>query len=401
MLNLLKALRYLVFVVFVICNAIIASVAVWNLSIVESIAIDASAKQISSYLIFVGASGLSLIFPVIFFELYGKNVFVGRVWFELLWVCVFFVMELAGAAAITGQSSAQVCNSVSGGLQNPSFSQDSPCASTQVLQAFTWICTILLLGYFVLLVVSAIIRQREDPTIWHCSVRKFPWLNGRRNLKSVPTSPSLPRFRSQTPVIAAPRPRRLAIMREAILSYRSGLSSEYEVEHYQPQPHAAPEPVPANNRPVPPIPLAMASPPPLIRQQTQQAQQRQGPTLSTPFYPSYVRTAIDPTPQAPPPAQLGQIRRLPPSPPPLGDWPRLDATSRPPRIKRKPLPPVVPPASYSFNAPALSAALQPLASSPTRSRPTGPRRRSSSGEEHRPSHLDLSQISSFHTRGHS
>lgn len=98
MLNPLKFLRYLVFgkvllcgkltynthhvfiVVFVICNAIITSVAVWNLSILQVIAADGTAspsalvkaegcisvvaKDISSYLMFVGASGLVVIFIV-------------------------------------------------------------------------------------------------------------------------------------------------------------------------------------------------------------------------------------------------------------------------------------------------------------------------------------------------
>ncbi|KAF8969977.1 hypothetical protein BDZ97DRAFT_176945 [Flammula alnicola] len=277
-------------------------------------------------------------------------------------------------------------------------------------------------------------------------------MNGQSALKSTPASPSIPRFRPQsTPIIAAPRPRRISAIRNAILSYRSGLSLEYEIEHYQ-----APEPVAeldtSNDRPVPPVPAAAPSPPPLqpVRQSTQQQQ----PVFSTPFYHSAVQTAIEDQPQhrpqPPPPAQLGQIRRLPPSPPPLGDWPRLDATSRP-RTKRKPLPhplpepepepqpqiplrsqPLPQPRRQSWQLPppsqpqpqpqprpqphpvsqsslhaldahaaALTAALQPLASQSTswRSKPSGPRRRSSSIDDNRPPHLDLSNISSFRSPG--
>ncbi|CAA7271797.1 unnamed protein product [Cyclocybe aegerita] len=349
MFNLLKFLRYLVFLVFVVCNAVIASAAVWNLGIVEGLLLGSPtpAKQIDAYLIFVGASGLFLIFPILFFQLYGKDVFLGRVWFELLWVGLFWMMELAGAAAVTSQSS--VCNTPTGNL----FIQvvhESPCPSAQVLQAFTWICAILLLGYFTLLSILSFVKSKEDPTIWHCSVHRFPWMNGLRSLKSVPTSPTsptLPRFRSKTPVIAAPRPQRVNNLANAFLAYRSGLSSEYEIEYFQPD--AQPVSGQVSERPMPPVPAELVSRSSQIRHTTEQAQETQQPIISTPFYHSVVQTAIDknqPTSSsvvAPPqPAQLGQIRRLPASPPPLGNWPRLDATQRP-YTKRKPLPLPQPP----------------------------------------------------------
>jgi len=287
----------------------------------------------------------------------------------------------------------------------------------------------IVLGYFTLLFVLTMVKRREDSSIWHYNVRKFPLTKGQA-LKSAPTSPSLPRFHGQPPVIAAPRPRRIAAIREAILSYRSGLSSEYQIEHYQ-TPNLPPIAAPAQstqNWPAPPPPVHAP-----VQQQT---------VSSTPFYHTSVQLAIeDQQPQPPPPVQQVQVRRLPPSPPPLGDWPRLDAASRP-RTKRKPLPPVQveqgpptqprsaaglqprlelrrpqpphlqsqpqqPPsqsrrpaapnptsASYTFDAPALSAALQPLESQPTRSnfRPSGPRKLS---DDRRPAPLDLSSISTF------
>lgn len=313
------------------------------------------------------------------------------------------------------------------------------------------------LGYLTLLFVLTIVKRREDSSIWHYDVRKFPLEKGQA-LKSAPPSPSLPRFRAQSPVIAAPRPRRIAAIREAILSYRSGLSLEYDIEHYQ-TPDLAPAAAPAQRTqewtalPEPPSPPAPIHAP--VHQQ---------PIFSTPFYHTSVQLAIeDQQPQPPPPALQSQIRRLPPSPPPLGDWPRLDAASRPRTEKRKPLPqplpssqvepepPIqsrsravprlqpqlqphhsppprrqsrsrpqpssqsrqqpVPPlsasiptsASYTFDAPALSAALQPLASQPTswksNSRPSGPRRPSDSINGGRPPPLDLSNISSFRSPG--
>jgi hypothetical protein len=309
------------------------------------------------------------------------------------------------------------------------------------------------LGYFTLLFVLTMVKRREDSSIWHYNVRKFPLVNCQA-LKSAPASPSLPRFHGEPPVIAAPRPRRIAAIRQAILSYRSGLSLEYDIEHYQ-----TPDLPPAAARTQKTQKLsALPSPPPPVH-----APVHQQPVFSTPFYHTAVQVAIEDQQLQPlPPVQQSQIRRLPPSPPPLGDWPRLDAASRPRTAKRKPLPQPLPPAqvepeppiqsrsgavprlqprlqlhhsppqpqprsrpqpptqsrhqpvpqltapnptsaSYVFDAPALSAALQPLASQPTpwraNSRPSGPRRPSDSINDGRPPPLDLSSISSFRSPG--
>jgi hypothetical protein len=376
MLNPLKFLRYFVFGIFVISNAIITSVAVWNLSIVELIT-DVVAKEISSYLIFLGALGLVVIFTVLFFDLYGKNVFLCKVWFELLWVGLFAIIELAGAAAITAQSNSQTCSS------NLSI---SPCASTQVLQAFTWICAILLFGYVALLFVATIVKYRDDHTIWHCTVRDFPWVNSYHHAhharRSIPaSSASLPRFRTEVPILAAPRPRRIIAIPETILSYRSGLSLDYEIEHYQPPAQTATD-----------LGLSISSvaatlSPTRIPLQPQQTPQKPGPAVSTPFYPSHVQIAINSDLQQPSSAHLNQARRPSPlpSPPPLGDWPRRDAVSQPLRAKRKPVTPI----PYTFTMPAAVQQRQPLATPTTRSRPSGPRRRSISGQNDRPPNLDL------------
>jgi len=315
MLNLLKILRYFVFVVFVICNAIIISVAVWNLSIVEAIFVDTTAKMVDGYLIFLGTSGLLLIFPILFFELYGKDVFLGRVWFELLWVVLFSLMDLVGAAVTTAHSGSQNCDSAV--LAYLTSIQESPCPSSQVLQAFTWICTILLLGYLTLLCILTMVMRREDPSIWHHSVHKFPLMKSQA-LKSTPASPSLPTFHRQS--IVAPRPRRIAALREAILSYRSGLSLEYDVEPYR-TPDLAPARMSQMWSTLPSSSLPILTSP------------QQQPVLATPFYHTSVQTAIEHQPQLPLQAQQSQPRQLPPSPPPLGDWPQLDATSRPRNVK--------------------------------------------------------------------
>lgn len=355
------------------------------------------AKVTSSYLIFLGASGLVVIFAVIFCDLYGKDVFLGRVWFELLWVSLFLIMELAGAAAITAQSNSQTCSSTFSNL----LVQVSPCAPTQVLQAFTWICAILFLGYYTLLFISAIVKYRDDHTIWRRSVRNFPWLSSHRSSKNLAASSALPRFHTQVPIIVAPRPRRIINIREPVLSYRSGLGLDYEIEHYQPTTQAEVDLDPSADNSISPLPSTLpvtVSPTRIL--QPQQVLQKPGSTVSTPFYPTHVQTAISPGLQLPSTAYLGQARRAP-SPPPLGEWPRRDAISQPARVKRQPvtrnLPP--PPEPYSFTTPAALRQRQPPATLPIRSRPSGPRLRSNSGENLRPPNVDLSS-SLYSSRGY-
>lgn len=568
MLNLLQSLRFFIFGAFVICSAIITSVAVWNLSIVQSIASAATAKQVDAYLIFVGASGLLLIFPIVFCELASKHVFLVRLWFELLWVGSYWVMLLIGAAIITAQSNSQLCDSITGNPPFPSFtsSEQSPCASSQVLQAFTWISAILLLGYFILLSILAYVQYKDDSTILQCRVHRFPVAHKHHTLKSGPTSPLRAGFRAQSPpVIAAPTPLRIANLREAILrNHRANQSRDYQVEHEQGDP-SIPDATNDGHRFSGQtgaftsndghmigsqaghvtssdghtfaihLPQSSTSPPPLqplrFGQQKQTTEQpgslpplqplRHGqqpapqPTYSSPLYHNSVKTAINTaalkTPQAALLSSQPQSSSLPepPSPPPLGDWPRVDALSRP-RTKRKPLPkpsdvapapqaewpsqgnshtqhhgvpqespsrmnsmtqgtsplqhnpqsegpsrmnsqmqgtsrqrsshapegpsrvhsqtqgsrpqpsapplargqsqtralprqppPPTQPGQYTFDAPALVAALQPIAAQPTswRSKPTGPRRPSTSIDDGRPIPLDLGNISSFHHAG--
>jgi len=404
MLNIFKIVRYIVFLLFVICNAIIISVAVSNLSIVQQNVLFnlASSRQIDGYLIFVGVSALLLIFPTIFLELLGKNVFLGKVWFELLWVGLFSVMELAGAAAVTAQNNSRLCGNMKAGIVIQVILPDSPCATTRVLQAFTWICAIFLLGYFLFLCSMSLLKHREDPTIWQYRVNSFPFKKGVNSLQSNPSTPTGSVFRA--PTIAAPRPRRAANVRDPVLSYRSGDGLGYDVEASQPPPNII-----SVDRPMPPIPATTFSQPPQIRQLTEQAQQQQQPVFASPFYHSSVQTALGsqagPKPQAPLPAQLTQVKRLPSSPPPLGDWPRLDATSRP-RTKQKGLPPNsqhVPqphqPSPVPVVAPSGSwyVGSSPTSVSPTSSKPGGPRRKPS--EERRPPALDLSSISAYRSTG--
>ena len=235
-------------------------------------------------------------------------------------------------------------------------------------------------GYFILLFILTILKYKDDTTIWSWSVRKLIWQHTRKTVVPPSLLPTLPSFqtdRTQVPVIAAPRPRRIITVPDTALSYRSGLSLDYQIEHYQPPAPGATDLEPSTDRPLSPLALALpTSPTPLPP--TRNFPQKPLPAAFAPFYPSYVQAAINPSLSRSSTSHSSLVRNLSHtshSPPPLGDWPRSDATSLPARGKRK----QNPPAPYSFTMPtaAQQRQVQP------RSRPSGPRRRSNSGD-HKP-----------------
>lgn len=364
----LSPLRYAVFAIFAICNAIICSAAVWNLSIARTLGWN---FQVDIYLIFVGASGLALIFTIIFVEFARRNAVLNMVWFECVWVGLFWTMELAGAAALTAIVPNHMCDPAVRILV------DNSCSSTQLLLAFSWICTITLLGYFLLLVISTILHHKRDRRIWQRTVRNFPWSPSCDHLSSEPPSPIIPRFTPKSSTVLAPTPRRAAPA--AMYSHRAGLSTDYHIEYYKPPP-------PLTNQPVPPAAVAP------VRNHLPRTRNVTENHPGASFYPHYIQPSLI----SQPPRTLPPTRQhhLPPSPPPLGDWPRANAVSQPLRIKRNNAP------QPMAATPTMEAAVgvsTPIPSLP-RSRPSGPRRRSNSTGDNRPPPLDLSKITTFKER---
>jgi len=391
MLNLLKLIRYLVFFVFIISNAIVASVAVWNLSIVEgNDRFSATATAGAVYLLFVAAMGLLLIFPIIFLEIVKKKFFLCMVWFELAWVGLFGLLTLIGASLITSLSSRELCVPTSTAKSDfvTSALLVSPCSSAQVLGVFTWMPATFLLTYATLLSILAFVRSKEDPAVWKCLVRDLPVdkILGEVKRNSVLLLPQI----RKSPVIYAPRPRYII---PPLLDCRSARNSAYDDQHPTVPPKSAPVRQTKTNSYLPSV--------------------AQGPYTS--FYNASVQKAIgngSRAPPPPPPVQLSKGR----SPPPLGDWPRLDATSRPRKKRYSHAVPQArgPPAREPSTAPRPSSrragpsSAPPSAvttrTSPTRTRAPGSGRLgpmdsgSGSSSQHRPPPLDLSKISSHRSR---
>jgi hypothetical protein len=258
----------------------------------------------------------------------------------------------------------------------------SPCSSAQVLGVFTWMPAAFLLAYLGFLSVLALVWSKEDSTVWTCLVRDLPFDKIVGVVKR--TSVALPQIR-KSPVIHAPRPRHII----PLFDCRSVRNSAYDAH-------------------LPAVPARSA---PVREMKLTSTHLASGPyTSTTAFYNTSVQKAIASSsgsraPPPPPPVQLGNSRREQTSPPPLGDWPRLDATSQP-RTKRYRAVPQARERSDGHHrssrhntAPSSAPAVLPR-TSPTRTRPPGSGRLDSgsgSPSAHRPPPLDLSKISAHRT----
>ncbi|KAH7889290.1 hypothetical protein F5I97DRAFT_496613 [Phlebopus sp. FC_14] len=377
--------RYLFFGFVVICNAIICSVAVWNYSLVHA----NQTLQVDVYLIFLGAFGLAWIFTLMFIELLCSNPITTRVWFECVWIALLWLMELAGAAAITAIGPELQC------ARQAILFVYTLCVSQRVLVAFTWICTIILLFYLLFLVFIVVTHQRDDPTLWICSVRNLFRLTARQCLSSAPSSPSVPRFKKRVPLdIHYPHPVRPVPVPAYI--HRAGLSSEYEIEHFQPVPAGAEQ---MDVESVLSLPEAVPIPPPkpapaILRS----SEAPRHPIPNSIGIPRELSSTIVYSGQTQP--SIPAPRTTTTSPPPLGDWPRRDIMELP--VQRKA------PSSFDFprrctlpssgRPPGQTHPLpDPPLSQPRTRRPSGPRLRTASGDITRPAPLDLSGISNYET----
>jgi len=287
-------------------------------------------------------------------ELARRDPVTGRVWFECIWVAIFAVLEFCAAVALSAMGPGVMCSA-----EVTEFVRDS-CASTRVVLAFSWICTVVLFGYLVALTLSAYLHKNENPEIWSCNVRRFEWGGSRTYMSSeAPKALSLPRFVEKT------RPGSLIVPKPRIVIPNAVYTSN---QHFQSQPSVA--------RPAAPTPSVV---PPT---QTQTASS---------FYPRHMQSVVATQPSfvSKPMKELPRSE----SPPPLGDWPRPSIISQP-RSKRP-----EPSRGYTVPVPNLpsNASSQPSGSRsarPSRSHRSG-RSASSSAEWRKiPPPLDLSKISS-------
>ncbi|KAG7092357.1 hypothetical protein E1B28_008717 [Marasmius oreades] len=341
------SLRYVVFGLFITFSAVVASVAVWNLTYLQVLSSSTKERaiQVDCFLIFLGCFGLVVAFAILFTELAWRNAFTTSFCFELAWTSLCVLMELAGAIASTVIIPEQTCtNKTHGNLS---------CRSTKILMAFTWMNAILLLLYIPLLCIHVLLFSTGKNRVWFQNIHDLPPLHQR-----MPGSPAI----RQAPVsswkletVLAPRPVHAAPP-ISMYSYRSGLGPEYRIEHFQP-----PQDEPGRR-----------SPRPVIASQTSDCNY---PPFRNALYPQYLQSTLasnqpsasiaTPTPrqQISPtfisPSASDNTRRSP-----LGDWPRADIIKHPSERKKQP---------HESKMPMMDQKRTSASSSPSRIRPSGPR----------------------------
>jgi len=181
------AYRYFVFVLFIICNIVLCSVAAWNLTIALAIQFETSI-QVDAVLIAVGAAGLLFIFPILLIDVLRKESVTRQVWFECLWAGLFALLELAGAAAVTTTMSGMECVA----SDDDGQIKLGPCISTKLSLIFAWIAAANLFFYMCILAVVAMLHQHNDALVWKSNVLGYDWFAVRSSLGSAPPSPSRP-----------------------------------------------------------------------------------------------------------------------------------------------------------------------------------------------------------------
>ncbi|TFK54985.1 hypothetical protein OE88DRAFT_1653581 [Heliocybe sulcata] len=348
--SLLLYLRALVFGLFIVCNAIICSVGVWHFSLAQMISYN---PPVDIYLIFLGALGLLFIFSVIWIDMVRKTAVTSRVWFECAWTGVFWVMELAGTAALTASVPTTIMCSSNAALVAP-----QACTSTKVLLAFTWLIMIIMLVYAVTLTMLAVVHQKQNTDVWHTGVRAFCWFGSHENLES--------------PTVSSTRPGRS------------------DAAALQPQPRHIPPPIftrfslqAAEKNPAMNVLPGRTSPPPSHAYPARQHMRQASATNHVSLYPQHIQKNLPTTYAASPSSVQAAIARSV-SPPPLGEWPRADIMTRP--VDRK---------KQGHQSSAGSQPPAPVPAEPLPQRPRVPRSRTSSGEMIRPPPLNLGDISIF------
>jgi len=337
MMNVVLPARCAFFISFVVCNAVLTSVGIWNIGLAQLVGLK---MNVDLFIILLGAASLAFTFPLIIVELVRHDSPSSWVWFECAWVAVFFVLNFCAAVSMS---------SIGPGIMCSARAAFDSCVSTRVILAFSWLCTLFLLGYLVLLMVSALLHRNENPEIWFANVRSFDWGGSRTYLnKTGPKVLELPRFveKARPGSIIAPKPQRPAD--KVMPVHRSGSNTEHGFQL-------------RTDRTAPALPAVAP-----VQQSTAAA-----------FYPQHMQSAV--ASQAPYLPPLKEMRAITVTPPPLGDWPRPNIMSEP-RSKRPE---------------HTRGATIPASSSPSRI-PISHGRRSTSAEWRKiPPPLDLSKISSF------
>ena len=197
------------------------------------------------------------------------------------------------------------------------------------------------------------INKRKYSTIWHSMMRRFPWAETCVILAGPPATsaaPTLPAFvrKSSVPIIHAPKPKHArpdVSSRLPAIPWRSGLGPEYQVEAYSPPPPMSPQTgsnwsAQSHSAELPPAARPPVLSPSLTAITDSETLESNFPSM---LYPMHVQQTIHTPNMSGSRRSEPALYRVnsdgatrvsagvtrPPSPPPLGHWPRPDILSQP------------------------------------------------------------------------
>lgn len=347
--------RYVVLTFFTICCIVVAGAAAWNMTETREFAPVATVLQVDTFLIVQAIFGILAVFVFVPIEILSKSAITSRVWFEVVWISLFWILNLSGAAAVTATGRGDSCPPIT----RLAAWMDA-CKSVTVLQAFSWLSTIILLVYLATFVVCTLISSAGNSRIWQLAVRDVVWFSAtQQEIRSRPSSPDMTAIREkQVPV------------------YNIGLQPEAVLYHKYATPKDAPQDK-STSLTVPAVQRARTS---------DVVPSPQSQTDTPPLYPQFFQPGL----QAQAAVQQG--------PSPAGQWasPNSDApaqqsaASSPASTTSSSASPTSTSSSSSGLKPLV---LQTSAAPAPRPKLVGPR------PKHRPPPLNLTGLSSFNSAG--
>jgi len=168
-------------------------------------------RQIAVYSVFVSVMGLLFTCIIMAVDILRENALFSRVVIEVAWLGVLFAFEIADSAALTAILPQLTC------------SDGRVCDLFGALAGISWVTTLTVVTYLLVLLTCAILHHESYPHVWKTGVRDFPWFMNSRpgsRLPSRPNSPEKPKgfkepfYRKHSdlsaPQLVAPQPRYFA-----------------------------------------------------------------------------------------------------------------------------------------------------------------------------------------------
>lgn len=275
--------RTLIMGLLLVFNGIIVATGAYTSTLAHVVG---TAHNMTIFFIVTSAINFVLLLLSITVDIFRRGALTSRVWFEVSWLGLFFVLHLAASSITTRVMGSGICTE----------DNMDPCASISILSVFGWLSTCILFVHLSNLLIAILYYRKYHSDIWAYSVTDFEWYADRANGKNVNSDPSSPVFAAKT-LFTQPKRSSLVSRLEAQVDperqQRSAKSSQRpalpKIVEPQPLTHAyAPEVDPFRA----PVHYTARSQITIGAQLASRSQHETVPKDAPSLYPSHVVTAI-------------------------------------------------------------------------------------------------------------